>query len=345
MIVSGGVSRRTVSPAVPTSRPAARQSATTGPAGTVELGAEHQAAAADLGDSGERGEPGGELRAVRAHGEQQRLVDRLDDRAGGGARDRIAAEGAGVIAGREALRARRPRRAARRSAARSRAPSRARARRARRRAAPRRRSCPCVPSRTAPRRRPAARRARRRARARRRGSRASPDGSRPRPEPARSGSRPSPGRRAAASDSASFRRAKRATGASGSQAARLPGWPVTASAPCVRPWNEPSSATTSGLPVALRAHLSAASTASAPELQKKARAPPKRVGEQAGEPAHRLGRVEVRGVPEQSRAARARPRAARDGSGRGRRPRSRRAGRGSAFRPRRRATLPRRTRR
>ena len=81
---------------------------------------------------------------------------------------------------------------------------------------------------------------------------------------------------AAASDSTSFSRAKRTAGASGSHGARLPGWPVAASAPCVRPWNEPSSATTTGFPVAFRAHFSAASIASAPELQKNARAPPKR---------------------------------------------------------------------
>ncbi len=51
---------------------------------------------------------------------------------------------------------------------------------------------------------------------------------------------------------------------------------MTASAPCVRPWNEFSSATISGRPVAFRAHLSAASIASVPELQKKAREPPNR---------------------------------------------------------------------
>ena len=69
---------------------------------------------------------------------------------------------------------------------------------------------------------------------------------------------------------------ERAPGTSGSNAARFAGWPVTESAPNVRPWNEPSSATISVRPVALRAHLSAASTASAPELQKNALAPPKR---------------------------------------------------------------------
>ena len=53
-----------------------------------------------------------------------------------------------------------------------------------------------------------------------------------------------------------------------------------------------------GLPVALRAYFSAASIASAPELQKKACAPPKRVGQPLGELLHRLGPVEVRDVPE-----------------------------------------------
>ncbi len=44
----------------------------------------------------------------------------------------------------------------------------------------------------------------------------------------------------------------------------------------MRPWNEPSSATIPGFPVALRAYLIAASIASAPELQKNASAPPNR---------------------------------------------------------------------
>ena len=81
---------------------------------------------------------------------------------------------------------------------------------------------------------------------------------------------------AAASEAASFGSAKRTPGTSGSNGARFGGWPVAASAPKVRPWNEPSSATTPGFPVALRAYLSAASIASAPELQKNAWAPPKR---------------------------------------------------------------------
>ena len=80
----------------------------------------------------------------------------------------------------------------------------------------------------------------------------------------------------AASDAESLSFAKRTPGTSGSKAARFAGCPVTESAPSVRPWNEFSSATMPGLPVALRAYLIADSTASAPELQKKASAPPKR---------------------------------------------------------------------
>ena len=73
---------------------------------------------------------------------------------------------------------------------------------------------------------------------------------------------------------------------------------MTESAPNVRPWNEPSSATNSVRPVALRAHLSAASIDSAPELQKNALRAAEAVGELRGELLHRLGPVEVRDVPE-----------------------------------------------
>ena len=71
----------------------------------------------------------------------------------------------------------------------------------------------------------------------------------------------------------------------------------------MRPWKESSSATATGLPVAFRAHFSAASTASVPELQKNARAPPKRSDSWPDELQHRLGRVEVRGVPERRELA------------------------------------------
>ena len=63
---------------------------------------------------------------------------------------------------------------------------------------------------------------------------------------------------------------------SGSKGVRFAGWPVIESAPIVRPWNEPCRATISGFSVDFRAHLIAASTASVPELQKNAWAPPNR---------------------------------------------------------------------
>ena len=102
---------------------------------------------------------------------------------------------------------------------------------------------------------------------------------------------------AAYSEATSFGTAKRA-GPSGSNAARFAGWPVTASAPSVRPWNEPSSASTPGLPVALRAYLSAASFASAPELQKNACAPPKRAERSAASSAAGSVPYRLRRVPE-----------------------------------------------
>ena len=70
--------------------------------------------------------------------------------------------------------------------------------------------------------------------------------------------------------------AKVTPGKSGSNGVRFAGWPVIVSAPIVRPWNEPSSATSPVLPVDFLAHLIADSTASVPELQKNACAPPKR---------------------------------------------------------------------
>ena len=66
----------------------------------------------------------------------------------------------------------------------------------------------------------------------------------------------------------------------------------------MRPWKPPSSATIRVLPVALRAILSAASFASAPELQKNALPALESLREKTGEPKHRLGPVEVRRVPE-----------------------------------------------
>ena len=81
-----------------------------------------------------------------------------------------------------------------------------------------------------------------------------------------------------------------------------PTWPADRSPTAhrsVRPWKPPSSATMRGLPVALRAYLSAASLASAPELQKNAWPATEPLGEERREPQHRLRPVQVGRVPEQ----------------------------------------------
>ena len=93
-------------------------------------------------------------------------------------------------------------------------------------------------------------------------------------------------------------RANATPGTSGPKPSHFAGCPVAESAPSVRPWKPPSSATIRVRPVALRAILSAASFASAPELQKNACAAFEALGEQRGEPQHRLRPVEVRGMPE-----------------------------------------------
>ena len=147
-------------------------------------------------------------------------------------RRRLFPPNAPVVARDEAASRRRPPRAARRPGVRSQVPSPGSAHPAARRCPPRRRTSPCGPSPPAPRRTRAARRSRRRA--------------------ARGGEKLAPGDvhaalslhgldqdaadlrpQAAASEAASFRRAKRTPSSSGSNAARLSGWPVAASAPHV----------------------------------------------------------------------------------------------------------------
>ena len=66
----------------------------------------------------------------------------------------------------------------------------------------------------------------------------------------------------------------------------------------MRPWKLCSSAITPVLPVALRAYFSAASFASAPELQKNACAPPKRSESAAASTRAGSVPIEVRRVPE-----------------------------------------------
>ena len=102
-IVSGGVRRRT-SPRGADEQPRLERGGDDRPGRPVELGAEHEAAAAHLDDARERGEPGRELRASFPHRGEQRLVERLDDRAGGGADDGVAAERAPVVSRLEAVR-------------------------------------------------------------------------------------------------------------------------------------------------------------------------------------------------------------------------------------------------
>ena len=167
-------------------------------------------------------------------------------------------------------------------------------------------------------------------------------GRRPRPGSARAGSRRCRARRPrrATRRRSAARSARPAT--SGSNGARFAGWPVTESAPIVRPWNEPSSATTPGfagrLARPLERRLDRLGAGVAEERLRAAEA----VGEPLGEalPSARSSRGSRRARA--GRAARARRRAAPDGSGRARRRRSRRAGRGSACRRRRSARRPRR---
>ena len=85
---------------------------------------------------------------------------------------------------------------------------------------------------------------------------------------------------------------------SGRNGSALAGWPVSASAPIVRPWKPPSVATTWVRPVS-RDSLNAASFASAPELQKNTRpGRPARASSSSASADRRLGDVEVGDVAE-----------------------------------------------
>ena len=224
----------------------------------AELDREQQAGAADVLERRL------EARADLAHVREQVVVDRVDHGAGRGAGDGVAAEGRGVVARDEAARLavgdeqRADRQAVREPL------------RERDRVGPHARVLPGEERAGAAdpglhlvedehrlelvgeRARPLERLVRRAA------------ARRPRPGSARGRSRPCRAPTASASVSGV---AKRTPGTSGSNGARFAGWPVIESAPIVRPWNEPSSATSPVRPVALRAHLIAASTASVPELQ------------------------------------------------------------------------------
>ena len=98
VIVSGGLRRRTRSPAEPTRTPLLEARGDHVARDAVDLEAEQQAGAADLDGAGEPLERARE-RVTLAHDvRQQRLVHGLDDRARRGARDGVAAERARVVA-------------------------------------------------------------------------------------------------------------------------------------------------------------------------------------------------------------------------------------------------------
>ena len=155
------------------------------------------------------------------------------------------------------------------------------ARRGARRAAPTRRTCPCGRRPSAPRRGRAARRARRRARGRLASELGASSGmnaalAQHRLEQDAAGLGPT----AASSDATSFGCAKRDAGEQRLERGALRGLAGDRerAAACGR-GTSPRARRRRACPVALRAYLSAASIASAPELQKNACAPPKRVGE------------------------------------------------------------------
>ncbi len=107
-----------------------------------------------------------------------------------------------------------------------------------------------------------------------RASRVRAAGRRPRPAPARAGSRRCRRRR---HRRGSPRVAKRTPGRSGANGSRFAGWPVTESAPSVRPWNEPSSATKPVLAGRLARPLQRRlDRLRAGVAEERARAPPKR---------------------------------------------------------------------
>ena len=277
---SGGVRRSTrLAGGAGRAGPRRGRPSTTGAAGAVEL--RGRAGARGRAPRRRRGARRARRRAARPCARTSAssvVVDRVADGARGGARDGVAAEGRGVVAGGEARLRPRRRRAGSRSAGRSRAPSRASRGRGRTPSCSKAKNVPVRPTPvcTSSKKSSAPSSS---ASVRGRGERtpASAGGRRPRPGPARAGSarrRPRP-RRARDVDVVRPREAD-AAGRAARTAARFAGWPVAESAPSVRPWNEPSSATIPGFPVALRAYLSAASIASAPELQKNACAPPKR---------------------------------------------------------------------
>ncbi len=297
---SGGARRRTFGPDVRQTSPASSAASTTGCAGPSSSAPTSRPAPRTSATPGSVREPG--RRAARRSRErccEQLVVDRVADRAGGGADDRVAAEGRAVVAGRErAGGVVGDEQAADRQAVRE--PLRERDElRTHAELLEREERCRCGRRRSAPRRRRAARRARRRARRPRRGSSCSSGITPPSPSTGSSRISPTSSRRGRAQRDDVVRAGEaRARAAAARSAARFAGWPVTASAPVVRPWKLCSSAITPGLPVALRAYFSAASFASAPELQKNACAPPNRSDRRRASACAGSVREQVRRVPE-----------------------------------------------
>ena len=267
-IVSGGVIRSAVSPAVPTSRPCSSAASRPGAAGRPSSTASSRPAPRTSSNAASKRAPISRTWSSRSSSIASTTAQAAAQR------DRVAAEGRGVVAGHEAARRvvgdeQRADRQAVREPLRERervGPDAARA--------ARRRSRRCGRRRSAPRRRRASRRTRRRARAPARASPSRAAARRPRPAPARGRSRPCRGPTASASVSGVAKRDARDERLERRALRRLAGDRERAHrAPVERALERDELRLR---PVALRAHLIAASTASVPELQKKACAPPKR---------------------------------------------------------------------
>ena len=99
--VSGGVRRSVCSPALPITSPCASAASTTGAAGRSSSTASRSPSPRT---SPNAASPSRELRGHVADVGEQLVVDRVDDGARRGARDRVAAERRGVVAGLEARR-------------------------------------------------------------------------------------------------------------------------------------------------------------------------------------------------------------------------------------------------
>ena len=271
--VSGGARRTTCSPAVRTRSPA-RGTRRRHPPRASDLDAEQQPTPAHARRRpGDPGAPSVSSALLARTPAEQLVVDRSTTAHAAAHETGFPPKVEPWSPGANAAGRRHRRRAARRSGGRSRGPSRASRDRAARRAARRRRTTRCARPRSEP------RRSQRRGgkRRRRRDELASSGMTPPSPRIGSSRIRPTSSSTAAIERIDVVRRRRSARrGRAGANGSRFADCPVAESAPSVLPWKPPSSATTPDRPVALRAYFSAASIASAPELQKNACAPPKR---------------------------------------------------------------------